>query len=131
MIPVCEAFQDSDGGVIVRCPFCGKLHFHGDAGSGSRLSHCLKDARTYELRVVEERFPNPCLVCTYEGAEDPPCGRMYDCLPFLNAAIPEAEYSIRRALRLGDLSHYMLQCEERNLDIYTRERKRLLAESGR
>lgn len=26
--------------LIVRCPFCGKLHFHGASVFGHRISHC-------------------------------------------------------------------------------------------
>jgi len=36
--------------LIVSCPFCGRMHRHGAAaGLGSRMSHCLREPRIYEL----------------------------------------------------------------------------------
>jgi hypothetical protein len=27
---------------VIRCPFCGKKHYHGVANPGHRLSHCVR-----------------------------------------------------------------------------------------
>lgn len=42
-IPVCKIVGFSEHHVLVCCPYCGQVHYHGRAGGpGHVLSHCLK-----------------------------------------------------------------------------------------
>ena len=45
--PVVEAHPVGEQ-FVVRCPFCGRLHFHGAAVYGYRISHCAL-GRSYRL----------------------------------------------------------------------------------
>jgi hypothetical protein len=55
--PVVDAYEVK-GSLVVRCPYCQRLHFHGVAGGdGHRGAHCLNDIPSagYVLRLAGKR----------------------------------------------------------------------------
>lgn len=41
-IPICKIIGFSEHQVLIYCPYCGQIHYHGkDGGSGHVVSHCL------------------------------------------------------------------------------------------
>lgn len=52
MTPPAVVVEPSEhGGWVVRCPWCHRCHFHGQAALGARLSHC-RDVRVRQQYVL-------------------------------------------------------------------------------
>ena len=55
MIPLAQILEITKYNVIIKCPYCDKIHLHGKI-EGERFSHCYIPLRNKKLmKQVEER----------------------------------------------------------------------------
>jgi hypothetical protein len=43
--------------IHILCTFCGRIHYHGSAQAGTRISHCTHDQQIYEIRLLTGKMP--------------------------------------------------------------------------